>query len=162
MSDTGDSPQELPKTIELEPIENVVRNLQAQGMEKYQIATELKLMGYKVRDIAKSLGISFRDIGTKTKASRPSTPEDVAPVVAGKAVLDTYVSEVGQISQAELIQMVEARRETRYLDDRARDQGFTSTAQYIKIACNFYDTFRPTVTELLSNGNIDLPVLTVE
>lgn len=157
------SPKQVEKkeTFELEPIDVVIENLRSQGKDKYMIAAELKQMRYKSRDIAAKLGISMRDIGVKLSATQTNSPQDLVELLSKTKVLEKYSEQVKIISEAELIQMVETRIATRYLDERARAQGFASTADYIRIATAFYDAFRDHFSEQWANGEIELPILQV-
>jgi hypothetical protein len=145
----------------LEPIDDVINNLRSQGKDKFQIAYELKQMGYKSRDITSKTGVSSRDIGVKLKATDVGTPQELIDLLTNTQIFEQYGKYITQLNTAELIQLVETRMYTRFLDERARKHGFYSTADYIRTATNFYDVWKPIIAEKLEQNEIQLPMLKV-
>ena len=140
----------------LPPIEEVVKELLDQGYDKYEQAAQLKIQGYKYREIAKITGVSQRDIGKKLSAAENGNPLEAISTVADTNTINEYMRQVNVTSLHELAELITIRQNTKSYDNRAKDRGFESTADYIKAATNFYDSWKPYIDSKFDSGEVGL------
>jgi hypothetical protein len=143
----------------LDPIEDALRNLLDSGMDRYAAATELKIMGYKIRDIARITGISSKEIGVKKSATDPGTTDQQSANAAENQVLDVIKKDVVKRSVKDIQNTYSLGELLKSMDKRSYDAGFSSPVEYVEVATNFYDQWRTTITEKQLSGELQHPLI---
>lgn len=145
----------------LEPIEDAFKNLTDQGMDKFQAATELKAMGYKVKDIARTSGVSTRDVAVKLSGAQNANTDQASQSAAEQNVLETVKKDVVARAVKDVRNSYSLGELLKSLDKRAYDAGFDKPTEYVEVATDFFDLWAKRVAEKVRDGELQHPLLEI-
>ncbi|MFP3263938.1 MAG: hypothetical protein RXQ62_05895 [Nitrososphaeria archaeon] len=152
----GPEPQELKEKL---PIEERIRELQAEGLSKEDIALRLMDEHYSTRDIVKLLHVSprtlrkLREGGATVEAAAKRNADEAVITTAEATALEELKKWSGKETH-EMLQELMALGKLLYsmgVRQRAARRGMP-LLDYIENALNFYDFWYNAVVELLNMG----------